>query len=438
MTGETGPVASTGTALLMRRAGFGAGTQEPTGAYEQVVAALVAPTGEDPGRAATPPPDLGPQPQDPGRKAPKDAQQAYTAQRRQQGATLTGWWLDRMVAARDPFPEKLTFFWHGHFATSIQKVHSARLMQMQNTTLRDLGRGSFLALAKAMVRDPAMLVWLDGRRNRAGTPNENFGRELLELFCLGHGHYTDADVKEAARALTGWTVDKQTGAAQRVETRYDSGPKTVLGTRRAFDDQTLVDLLVARPESARHLVGRMWARFASGAAPSPETLDALVSAYGAGRDVSAAMTALFLSAQFRASAGTLAKQPVELTVGALRAFDLRPSRLPVKDQQRLVRLLEGMGQVPFRPPSVGGWPAGRAWLGTSATASRIALGGLLAAHADLTQLTATRPADRPDLLGRVLSVDDWTPRTRAVLADAAADVQRLVKIAVAAPEYAVT
>ncbi|MGI8680687.1 MAG: DUF1800 domain-containing protein [Mycobacteriales bacterium] len=424
-------------AHLWRRAGFGARPEELAGSYDAALNSLLTPGRADSGVARTPPPDLGPEPVRAGKDATGEAKAAYRKELRRQNELLLTWWLDRMVAARQPFAEKMTFFWHGHFATSVQKVRSARLMQVQNATLRELGRGGFGSLARAMVRDPAMLVWLDGPTNRKASPNENLGRELMELFTLGHGHYTDEDVKAAARALTGWRVDRRTGTAHVFERAHDEGAKTLLGTTAAYDDQSLVDLLVGRPESAGFVVGRLWGRFVSPDPPSAAVADRLVAAYGPGLDITGLMRAMLGTEEFRKSRGALAKSPVELLVGALRAFDLQPSVLPVTDRRLVIGVLRSMGQVPFRPPSVGGWPAGRAWLGTSAAAARLRLGRWLAEHADLTAVARSSPASRVDALAVGLSVESWTTRTRAVLADAAADPKRLLTLAVASPEYAV-
>lgn len=389
-------------AHLWRRTGFGAPPEGQAGSYDDAVAALFAAQPTDPGVQHTPPPDLGPQPP---RPTEASARKAYAAELRRQNNELLLWWLDRMVAAERAFDEKVTFFWHGHFATSTQKVRSPRFMLQQNATFRALGLGGFRTLARALVRDPALLLWLDGPSNRRRSPNENLGREFMELFTLGHGNYTDEDVKQAARALTGWRVDRAVGGARFVAGAHDDGAKTILGTTAAYDDRTLVDLLVAQPASARFVIGRIWTRFSSVSPPSAATLDQLTAAYGDGLNITALLRALFTSAEFRASGGQLVKQPVEIVVGALRAWGIRPASLDRPDQKALVGILQGMGQVPFRPPSVGGWPAGRAWLGTSAAASRVRLGSFLAAHGNLAAITSVRPADRPAAVGRLLSVE---------------------------------
>ena len=422
--------------LLLRRTGFGTTGAEVEAAtrrgYEATVEALLHP-GTDPGAIATPPPDLSGEPARPPAPDDKDARKAYAQQLRSRSAALTLWWLDRMVRAQQPLVERLTFSWHGHWATSIQKVRSPAMMLRQNQTLRSLGRGDFRELARAMVRDPALLIWLDGHKNKKGKPNENLARELMELFTLGVGHYSETDVREAARALTGWRVDRAHATAAPMPNQHDDGSKTVLGVTGDLDDRSLVDLLSARPESAAFVATRLWARHGS-ATLRPDTLQRLVAAYGPGRDVTALLRALFLDPAFRADTSSLVAAPVEYVVGVFRAL-----HVPVPRDGRLGRLLLGtlnaLGQVPFRPPSVGGWPGGIAWLSTAATRERLTFAGAMARKADLDAVAGSR--DRPEAAAHLLGVDAWTDRTLAALKDAAADPVRLVTLALVSPEYLV-
>ena len=251
---------------LLDRLGFGAGGDElarwQSSGYAAVVDALLAPTGPDAGAVATPAPRL-PTPARPQRTAPRGAggasektpadraaRKEYRQQLKAQQLTATRWWLGRMVRAEHPTRERLTWFWHGHFATSAQKVRVAALMLRQNEIFRTGALGSFTDLARALIVDPALLVWLDGNDNTAKAPNENLAREFMELFALGHGQFGEADVKEAARALTGWKLDRQTGKAQLRPKQHDDGGKTVLGRTGNLGATELVDLLLSQPASA--------------------------------------------------------------------------------------------------------------------------------------------------------------------------------------------
>lgn len=423
-------------ALLLRRTGFGTTGPQIEAAtargYEATVDALLAP-GPDPGAAATPPPDLGDEPARRPKAEDKAARRAYAQELRSRSEQLALWWLDRMVQVRNPLVERLTFTWHGHWATSLQKVRSPAMMLGQNETLRRLGRGDFRELARAMVRDPALLVWLDGQKNKKGKPNENLARELMELFTLGVGHYSEADVREAARALTGWKVDRAAATAAPVPGQHDDGRKTVLGVTGDLDDRGLVDLLTARPESAAFVATRLWSRLGSSTLP-PDTLKRLVSAYGPGRDVTALLRAIFLDPAFRADRASLVATPVEYVVGVHRALRLEVPR-EGKAGTALLATLTALGQLPFRPPSVGGWPGGVAWLSTAATRERLTFAAAAAKRADLSAVSAAK--DRPDAVAGLLGIEAWTNRTLGALKDAATDPPRLVTLALVSPEYVV-
>jgi tetratricopeptide (TPR) repeat protein len=197
-----------------------------------------------------------------------------------------------MATAAAPLPERMTWFWHGHFATSYRGVGSAPLLLQQNQTQRRLALGNFGDLARAMAVDPAMLVWLNGNSNRKGKPNENLAREFMELFTLGVGGYAEDDVREAARALTGWRVQFASGTAVRVDRDHDAGPETILGSTMAFDADSLSRFLVARPAPAEFIALRMWRRFVGENPPDGGTLSMLVKAYGPDRDIAGLVRAV--------------------------------------------------------------------------------------------------------------------------------------------------
>jgi uncharacterized protein (DUF1800 family) len=410
---------------LFERFGFGPRPGELDSAGFDRTAGDLLSAVDDPG--APPPPEPRPDLK-PGKD--KEARRQATEQLRQDQAALTVWWLDRMVASSAPLLERITWFWHGHFATSAQKVRSARLMLAQNQTLRQHGLGDFDVLANAMVVDPAMLIWLDGQKNTAKAANENLARELMELFTLGVGNYSEQDVRGAARALTGWKVDRDAMTASFVPRQHDAKDKTVLGHTGPLDTKSLVDLLAGQPASPRFIARRLWVRMVSNTPPGDDVLTRLTESGG---DIRGLLRAIAAEPAFRDPASTVVKQPVEWAVGVMRALRIRPSTLPPADRTKLLAGLRGMGQVPFLPPSVGGWPSGGAWLTTAAGLARLQLARLLITHADLSGV-----AGDVTTVGTLLGVDSWSDRTRDALTMVARQPQQLVSVAVCAPEYVIS
>jgi uncharacterized protein (DUF1800 family) len=429
-------------AHLLRRATFGPTAAEIDAAvargYDATVTALLAP-GDDQLTL----PALG---SDPYATLPSHADQASIRQVesnfRTQTEQLQLWWIQRMATAPRQLMDKLIFFWHGHWATSVVKVRSAPLMLQQLETFRAYGYGDFAAFLKAMLRDPALILWLDGEVNTLKAPNENLGRELMELFTLGIGNYTEDDVKAAARALTGWTVDRATGAATFVPRRHDNTPKTILGQTANFDTDSFADLLLAQSAHPVFLANRLWFRFASGDAMPATTQTRLVAAYQPGRDVSALVRALLTDDAFTATAGQLVKQPVEWLVGALRQLEVGFEALQTGVQRQLgLAGLTGLGQILLEPPSVGGWPSGTAWLTTSSLQNRMRLATGLAALAGpgvVAAVSSGSTADRLAALARLYAVDAWTDRTSTALSAVAGNAKPLLALGLISPEYMVS
>ncbi len=279
-------------------------------------------------------------------------------------AILQAGWLLRMLSGGDPLRERLALFWHGHFATSNRKVGSLRLMHGQNLLFLEKGAGSFRDLVLAVARDPAMLVWLDGNENEKGRPNENFARELMELFTLGLGPYTEVDVREAARAFTGWHTSQ--GSFSFNARAHDGGEKSVLGRRGPFDGHEIVDLCIQQDASPRFLARKLFACFAF-PDPSPVLLDALAARFRETEgNVGLLVETILRSRAFFSptAARSVVKSPVEFAVGALRALGLRA------DAKALGAFLREMGQSLFEPPNVTGWEGGRAWVGAASVLAR--------------------------------------------------------------------
>src|SRR5258706_15164671 len=193
------------------------------------------------------------------RKKLREVQQSQ----RQHITELKGWWLERMAKGPRPLQEKLVLFWHGHFATSSEKVKDGYLMWRQNELFRRLANGNWLEMLVEVGKDPAMLLWLDQAQSRKEHPNENFAREVMELFALGEGHYTEKDISEAARALTGWSYDR---FDQRFVTRpvwHDNGEKTFLGRTGNLQTEDVLEQIVAQPQAARFITAKLWTIFAN-------------------------------------------------------------------------------------------------------------------------------------------------------------------------------
>jgi uncharacterized protein (DUF1800 family) len=281
---------------------------------------------------------------------------------------LKAWWVYRMLFGPDPLTERLALVWHDHFATSNLKVNDLGAMHRQNDTFRKLARAPFGELLRASVREPALLMWLDAPANRKGHPNENLGRELMELFTLGLGHFTEADVKDAARALTGWTVEDREYHFK--ATAHDDGSKTLLGKTGPWTGDDLVRMLLEHPATADRLAWRLCGLFFGEGQPGPEAVKALAADLRAHQlDVGRAVETILRSRAFFAAAnlGARVQSPVEFVIGAARALELAeppPSTLALADWAAR------LGQDLFYPPNVGGWPGGRSWVTTRSAVGR--------------------------------------------------------------------
>ena len=286
-------------------------------------------------------------------------------------------WLERMVSAPYGLAERLTLFWHGHFATSDAKIQNPTHMWAQYRLLRRHCAGSFDVLVKGICRDVAMIFWLDGNSNRKGHANENFARELQELFTLGIGHYTEDDVREVARAFTGWGT--QRGAFVFRPAFHDDGTKTIHGETGTFDGDDVVRILLAQPACSAFLATKLW-RFFVHPDPKPDDVRWLSSVL---REhdfhIKKTLSILFRDARFTDTANhrTLVKGPVDFVVGALRALGLRTVPSWIHGS------LDRMGQILFRPPSVKGWTSSTGWLTSGALVERLRVAQRLAALAPL-------------------------------------------------------
>jgi hypothetical protein len=316
------------------------------------------------------------------------------------GQQLRGWWIYCILQGGHPLREKLTLFWHNHFATSIVKVQSPELMFRQNCLLRSHALGRFGPLLQSISRDPAMLIWLDSSSNVKGKPNENYARELMELFSLGVGHYTETDVREAARAFTGWHTDGVRFAFD--VRRHDSGCKKFLGQSGAWDGGDIVRIVLQQPAFARFLVRKLYRDLISEVASPPDALlEPLCASFRkSDYDVEDLVRTMLASRHFYSDHAfrQRLKGPVEYVVGAVQAVYTPGSAEDGLPPQALVDWLDAMGQQLFAPPNVKGWPGGPAWLNTSTVlrrdnfASALAMGTLWANPAPAPRATAADAA----------------------------------------------
>jgi uncharacterized protein (DUF1800 family) len=363
-------------------------------------------------------------------------------------APIRSLWLARIAASRAGLREKLALFWHGHFATSLEKVKDSAWMWRQYTLLRESGLGRFRDLLQAVARDPAMLVWLDSDANEKGRPNENFARELMELFSLGVGHYGEKDVQEAARAFSGWKV--RNGAFRLDAKAHDDGPKELFGERGPFDGGDVVERCVARDDCPRFLATKLL-RFYVTPQPTADAVQEFAARLRAlDLEVGAALRELFASKLFfaPASRGVLIQSPVEWCVGTL--VKLRGTA----SWAALAGAVASMGQALFEPPNVKGWDGDRAWINSRTLLERdrfaaaVAYGGEpFLVRVDWARLVDAAGRDDPvrlvAALARLLLQRPPTDATRARLEQFAASadagsgetrVRRVAHLWTSAPE----
>jgi uncharacterized protein (DUF1800 family) len=373
--------------------------------------------------------DLGkrPEPNDP-------QQQIFGAQMREQSRALTVWWLDRMALSDHALTERMTWFWHGHWATAIDKLNYALPMYMQNQTLRKHALGNFRDQSLAMINDGALQIWLDGQENTLRAPNENLGRELMELFILGVNRYTETDVKEVARALTGYQVTRSNGTVTFNPRRYDPNPKTILGKTIAYDATSATNHLVDQAACQLFISERLWYRFISSQDPLPDQ-SRIQSAFSQ-RNISAAVSALADFEYLSETQYSLVKSPVEWFISSCRALSITPSRLT--NPNNLLNYLNKLSQVPFSPPNVGGWPTNEAWLSSASAQFRFTFAQWFIKQGDISPISNLARGQRVDAIADWLGIAELSERTKMALQGAEGDPKRLILLALCSPEYIVS
>src|SRR5260221_852119 len=328
-------------------------------------------------------------------------------------ADLISWWTLGMCHCGAPFIEKLTVFWDGHFATSAEQV-SAYRMWFQNETIRRYGLSNFGRLVKAISCDPAMIAWLDLGASQKEHPNENFARELMELFTLGEGHYTEDDVKTAARAFTGYRVAGPDDQFRFVANQFDPSEKTFLGKTGPWRGDQVIDIILAQPQCAKFIATKIW-RFFAYDDPSPELVDALSGELRrCGYELKPFMKVVLSSQEFFSSQArnSIIKSPVQFLVQAQKTLGV-----PLPSGQPLVVIYRQLGQTPFYPPNVKGWDGGKSWINTATLTYRYELArelvyGILPEQDGLPKVPSATPTPSPTpALNKAIAVESSIAET---------------------------
>jgi hypothetical protein len=355
---------------------------------------------------------------------------------------LRGIWLYRMIHTPRPLLERLTLFWHGHFATSIVKVVNPSAMQRQNALLRAHALGDFKALLEGIGKDPAMLTWLDATASRRARPNENYAREVMELFSLGRGHYTEVDVREAARAFTGRFITSD--RFSELPAQHDDGEKTILGRTGKFKGDDVPSILLEQPSCAEFLARKLFRQFVSEVDPPSDALIApLAGSFRAsGYDIKATVRTILRSNLFHDPAvrRRRVKGPVEFAVGAIRSLEaLRPT----VSADALGEACARMGQTLYAPPSVAGWEGGASWINTTSLIARTnfalallsksdkAFGG----RCDPAGLIARHTPNNPGFLVDLLAQDAFDAQGRDRLLGPKSNPVEVATAVLTSPEY---
>ncbi|HYF07506.1 MAG TPA: DUF1800 domain-containing protein [Acetobacteraceae bacterium] len=353
-------------------------------------------------------------------------------QDRQQVGEVAKWWLTRMIETDAPLEEKLTLFWHGHFATSYRTIENSYHMFAQNQFFRANAAGNFADLLLGIIRDPAMIAYLDNNDSRKNRPNENLAREIMELFSLGIGNYSEQDIKEGARALTGYTFEDD--EFRFVERNHDFGAKTILGRSGNLNGEDFVSIILSKRACADFVARRLYNFFVAdvppdergGAKELPQTQRAVLRElgemlYARGYNLRPVLKRLFLSRHFYdpSIVGQQIKSPAVLVVGAVRSL-----QTPVRDLSILLDAMDLMGQRLFFPPSVKGWDGGRAWINTSTLFVRQNILAYLVAGRRPVGYDASADTDAFDAMAMLETTDD----ARVVKREPGAVAEHLLRV----------
>ena len=311
------------------------------------------------------------------------------------------WWLTSLINTGNPLAARMTLFWQNHFTSQHQKVRHSQLMYRQQAMLMKHAMGKFGDMLSDILRDPAMLIYLDNRVNRRKKPNENLARELLELFTLGEGHYAENDIRELARALTGLSVNKQ----QRFvfnHGAHDDGEKSILGATGNIGREEVVQILLAQPATAAHLVTKLWKYFISPTPHHPTVLRWAAQYRESDYDMQKLLQEVLHSNAFlaREHYGQLVKSPIEFIAGTHRVLEVAPV-----DGDSLIRASRSMQQSPYEPPNVRGWVGGANWINSHTLLSRRRFINRMLRNDEINKQTLYRNLESAELLATLVPFD---------------------------------
>jgi uncharacterized protein (DUF1800 family) len=408
---------------LFRRAGFGITAARAQrflddGGYAAAVEFLLDTTTPDPADTISPP--LA--------SAWNSSTDRYT-----ENVNASVWWTRQMVAANNPLRQKLAFFWHDHFANQFNDG-APRIQQAQLTTIKANMWGNFETFVLAMCRDTLLIRWLSGDLNRRRSPNVNFARELLELFTLGIGNYSEADVRDAGRAFTGWHIASPDGPFFFNSSQHDYDVKTVMGVTGTLDGMDIVRIATNSATSKRYICAKLWSYFAYPVATNDPVIDPLVVEYSKALNIKDTLRVMFMHPEFvgTTAMNAMLKNPLEFYVGMHRAvgIDVRWA-----DRSAYWDMYD-MGMVPYFPPNVAGWEANAYWANVSQVSSRLDKVAWRVAGSSPAWLTAIPREQRLNALADRLGIDGWGAASTAALNAVSANGSDLLHMAFLTPEYA--
>lgn len=296
----------------------------------------------------------------------KEAQMYFNEKRKDM---MIGW-MQKMIVTDNPFLENVTLFWHGHFAC---RANNPYFDQQLHNIIKEHATGNFRDLIMKVSQSPAMLGFLNNQQNKKGHPNENFAREVMELFALGIGHYSENDIKEAARAFTGWKFSPE-GEFVFNEKQHDTGSKTFLGKTGNFNGEDIINIIVDQPQCAQHIAGKIYQYFVNDT-PDQEIIKSLGEYfYQKNYDIHALLKKIFTADWFyqKQNIGNKIKSPTQFIVQISRNFGIE-----YKNPKNFLLMQRGLGQILFNPPNVAGWPGGKSWIDSSSLLLRMHLSSLL-------------------------------------------------------------